>query len=101
MIDRFENLQNLLDKRDKEIEKLKREIEDLKAGHYAESCKDGAEIHRLRRCILKMTKKWLSAIDDMYSRLDDVNGLDDDDVVDWSKVSHLRHNLDKVMEKWK
>lgn len=81
-----------------DVDKL---IEDLKAGHYAESCKDGAEIHRLRRCIIKMTVKWLSAIVEMYSRLDDVDGLYDDDVVDWAKVSDLRNNLNKVLEKWK
>ena len=81
-----------------DVDKL---IEDLKAGHYAESCKDGAEIHRLHRCVIRMTKKWLSAIDGMYSRLDDVHGLDDDDVEDWDKVSELRDKLNKVLEKWK
>ena len=81
-----------------DVDKL---IEDLKAGHYAESCKDGAEIHRLHRCAIRMTKQWLSAIDDMYSRLDDVHGLDDQDVLDWDKVSDLHNKLDKVLEKWK
>lgn len=81
-----------------DVDKL---IEDLKAGHYAESCKDGAEIRRLRRCIIKMTKRWLWAKEDMYSRLDDVHGLDDDDVEEWDKVSDLADKLDKVMEKWK
>ena len=81
-----------------DVDKL---IEDLKAGHYAESCKDGAEIHRLHRCIIRMTRQWLSAIDDMYSRLDDVHGLDDQDVMDWDKVSDLHSKLNKVLEKWK
>jgi len=81
-----------------DVDKL---IEDLKAGHYAESCKDGAEIHRLRRCIIKMTKRWLRAKDHMYSRLDDVHGLDDVDVEEWDKVSDLDDRLDKVLEKWK
>lgn len=64
------------------------------------SAKD-AEIRRLHRCIIRMTKQWLSAIEDMYSRLDDVHGLDDDDVDDWEKVSELCDKLDKVLEKWK
>lgn len=81
-----------------DVDKL---LEDLKAGHYAESCKAGAEIHRLHRCIIRMTRQWLSAIDDMYSRLDDVHGLDDQDVMDWDKVSDLHDKLSKVLEKWK
>ena len=59
------------------------------------------EIRRLHRCVIRMTRQWLGAIDEMYSRLDDVHGLDDDDVEDWEKVSHLRKNLKKVLEKWK
>ena len=89
-----EDVEKLLAEKDKEIE-------DLKAGHYAESCKDGAEIHRLHRCIIRMTRQWLSAIDDMYSRLDDVHGLDDQDTMDWDKVSDLHDKLSKVLEKWK
>lgn len=60
-----------------------------------------AEIRRLHRCIIRMTKQWLSAIDDMYSRLDDVHGLDDQDVLDWDKVSDIHNKLNKVLEKWK
>lgn len=60
-----------------------------------------AEIRRLHRCVIRMTRQWLSAIDDMYSRLDDVHGMDDQDVIDWEKVSELHDKLDKVLEKWK
>lgn len=60
-----------------------------------------AEISRLHRCIIRMTRQWLSAIDDMYSRLDDVHGMDDQDVMDWDKVSDLHDKLNKVLEKWK
>jgi hypothetical protein len=59
------------------------------------------EIRRLHRCIIRMTRQWLSAVDDMYSRLDDVDGLDDQDVIDWDKVTDLHDNLNKVLEKWK
>lgn len=59
------------------------------------------EIRRLHRCVIRMTQQWLSAMDEMYSRLDDVHGMDDDDVVEWEKVSHLRNKLKKVLEKWK
>jgi hypothetical protein len=45
--------------------------------------------------------KWLSAIDDMYSRLDDMNRLDDQDVLDWDIVTDLHDKMDKVLEKWK
>jgi hypothetical protein len=37
----------------------------------------------------------------MYSRLDDVHGLDDQDVMDWDKATELHDNLNKVLEKWK
>ena len=81
-----------------DVDKL---IEDLKAGHYAESVDAGMEIRRLHRCIIRMTRQWLSAVDDMYSRLDDVHGMDDQDIMDWDKVTDLHDKLNKVLEKWK
>jgi hypothetical protein len=89
-----EDVEKLLAEKDKEIE-------DMKADEYVRSVDDGMEIHRLHRCVVRMTKQWLSAIDDMYSRLDDVHGLDDQDVMDWDKVTDLHNKLDKVLEKWK
>jgi hypothetical protein len=107
-----EDVEKLLAAKDKEIEDmqakeskkvnaLKKKIEDMKADEYVRSVDDGMEIRRLHRCVVKMTRQWLSAIDDMYSRLDDVHGLDDQDVLDWDKVSDLHNKLDKVLEKWK
>lgn len=89
-----EDVEKLIAEKDKEIE-------DMKANEYVRSVDDGMEIRRLHRCVILMTRRWLGAIDEMYSRLDDVHGLDDDDVEDWEKVSHLRKNLNKVLEKWK
>jgi hypothetical protein len=74
----------------------------ISANDLSDGLKDAhEEIRRLHRCIIRMTRQWLSAIDDMYSRLDDVHGLDDDDVMDWDKVTELHDNLNKVLEKWK
>lgn len=89
-----EDVEKLLAEKDKEIE-------NMKADEYVRSVDDGMEIRRLHRCVVKMTRQWLSAIDEMYSRLDDVHGLDDDDVEDWEKVSDLHNKMDKVLEKWK
>ena len=89
-----EDVEKLLSEKDKEIE-------NMKADEYVRSVDDGTEILRLHRCVVKMTRQWLSAIDDMYIRLDDVHGLDDQDVLDWVKVSNLRDTLDKVLKKWK
>lgn len=94
-------LQEEIHKLRRENSVLKEQIEGLKANSYVQSIDDGMEIRRLRRCLVKMTKHWLSAIDDMYSRLDDVHGLDDQDVLDWEKVADLRDKMDKVLEKWK
>ena len=80
---------------------LKAKLEDVQATAYAEGVDAGMEIRRLHRCIIRMTRQWLSAVDDMYSRLDDVHGLDDKDVMDWDKVTDLHDNLNKVLEKWK
>lgn len=94
-------IEDLQAKSDKKVKALKKKIEDIQADEYVRSVDDGMEIRRLRRCLVKMTKQWLSAIDDMYSRLDDVHGLDDQDVLDWDKVSDLHSKMDKVLEKWK
>lgn len=94
-------IEDLQAKSEKKVKALKKKIEDIQADEYVRSVDDGMEIRRLRRCLVKMTKQWLSAIDDMYSRLDDVHGLDDQDVMDWDKVSELHNKLDKVLEKWK
>lgn len=96
-----EDVEKLLAEKDKEIERLKKKIEDMYADEYVRSVDDGMEIRRLHRCVVKMTRQWLSAIDDMYSRLDDVHGLDDQDVLDWDKVSDLHSKMNKVLEKWK
>ena len=89
-----EDVEKLIAEKDKEIE-------DMKANEYVRSVDDGMEIRRLHRCVILMTMKWLGAMDDMYSRLDDVHGLDDQDVLDWEKVSDLHSKMDKVLEKWK
>ena len=89
-----EDVEKLLAEKDKQIE-------DMKANEYVRSVDDGMEIRRLHRCVVKMTRQWLSAIDDMYSRLDNVHGLDDQDVMDWEKVTELHDKLDKVLEKWR
>ena len=94
-------LEDILDKERAKVKELEKKIEDMKADEYVRSVDDGMEIHRLHRCVVKMTRRWLSAIDDMYSRLDDVHGLDDQDVLDWEKVSNLHNKMDKVLEKWK
>lgn len=96
-----DELEDMLDRERENVKALKKQIEDMKADEYVRSVDDGMEIHRLHRCVVKMTRQWLSAIDDMYSRLDDVHGLDDQDVLDWEKVSNLHKKLDKVLEKWK
>lgn len=96
-----DELEAMLDKERDNVRALKKKIEDIQADEYVRSVDDGMEIRRLRRCLVKMTKQWLSAIDDMYSRLDDVHGLDDQDVLDWEKVSDLHDKMDKVLEKWK
>ena len=94
-------LEDILDKERAKVKELEKKIEDMKADEYVRSVDDGMEIHRLHRCVVKMTRRWLSAIDDMYSRLDDVHGLDDQDVLDWEKVTDLHNKLEKVLEKWK
>lgn len=94
-------LEDILDKERAKVKELEKKIEDMKADEYVRSVDDGMEIHRLHRCVVKMTRRWLSAIDDMYSRLDDVHGLDDKDVLDWEKVTDLHNKLEKVLEKWK
>lgn len=96
-----DELEAMLDRERDNVRALKKKIEDMKANEYVRSVDDGMEIRRLHRCVVKMTKQWLSAIDDMYSRLDDVHGLDDQDVQDWDKVSDLHSKMDKVLEKWK
>lgn len=96
-----DELEAMLDKERDNVRALKKQIEDMNADEYVRSIDDGMEIHRLHRCVVKMTRQWLSAIDDMYSRLDDVHGLDDQDVLDWEKVTDLHDKLDKVLEKWK
>ena len=96
-----DELEAMLDKERDNVRALKKQIEDMKADEYVRSVDDGMEIHRLHRCVIKMTRQWLSAIDDMYSRLDDVHGLDDQDVLDWEKVTDLHDQLDKVLEKWR
>lgn len=93
-------LEDILDKERAKVKELEKKIEDMKADEYVRSVDDGMEIHRLHRCVVKMTIRWLSAIDDMYSRLDDVHGLDDKDVLDWEKVTDLHNKLEKVLEKW-
>ena len=94
-------IEDMQAKEDKKVKALKKKIEDMKADEYVRSVDDGMEIHRLHRCVIRMTKQWLSAIDDMYSRLDDVHGLDDQDVLEWDKVSDLHDKMNKVLEKWK
>lgn len=94
-------LEDILDKERAKVKELEKKIEDMKADEYVRSVDDRMEIHRLHRCVVKMTRRWLSAIDDMYSRLDDVHGLDDKDVLDWEKVTDLHNKMDKVLEKWK
>ena len=96
-----DDLESMLDKEREKVKELEKKIEDMKADEYVRSVDDGTEIRRLHRCLVKMTKQWLSAIDDMYSRLDNVHGLDDDDVEDWEKVSKLRKKMSKVLEKWR
>jgi hypothetical protein len=96
-----DELEAMLDKERDNVKELEKKIEDMKADEYVRSVDDGMEIHRLHRCVVKMTMKWLSAIDDMYSRLDDMNRIDDQDVLDWDKVTDLHDKMDKVLEKWK
>ena len=96
-----DELEDMLDKERAKVKELEKKIEDIQANEYVRSVDDGMEIRRLHRCVIRMTKQWLSAIEDMYSRLDDVHGLDDQDVLDWDKVSDLHNKLDKVLEKWK
>lgn len=96
-----DELEDMLDKERAKVKELEKKIKDVQATAYADSVDAGMEIRRLHRCIIRMTRQWLSAIDDMYSRLDDVHGLDDDDVMDWDKVTELHDNLNKVLEKWK
>lgn len=96
-----DELEAMLDKEREKVKELEKKIEDMQANEYVRSVDDGMEIHRLHRCVVRMTRQWLSAIDDMYSRLDDVHGLDDQDVLDWEKVSDLHNKLEKVLEKRK
>lgn len=96
-----DELEAMLDKERAKVKELEKKIEDMKADEYVRAVDDGMEIHRLHRCVVKMTRRWLSAIDDMYSRLDDVHGLDDKAVLDWEKVTDLHNKMDKVLEKWK
>jgi hypothetical protein len=96
-----DELEDMLDKERAKVKELEKKIEDIQANEYVRSVDDGMEIRRLHRCVTRMTMMWLSAIEDMYSRLDDVHGLDDNDVEDWDKVSDLRDKLNKVLEKWK
>ena len=106
-----DELEAMLDKESKKVNALKKKIEDMKADEYVRSVDDGMEIHRLHRCVVKMTRQWLSAIDDMYSSItpgqrmsvleQDHFKYDDQDVLDWEKVSNLHSKLDKVLEKWK
>ena len=96
-----DELEDMLSKEREKVKALEKRIEDIQATAYAESVDAREEIRRLHRCIIRMTRQWLSAVDDMYSRLDDIHGLDDQDVLDWDKVSDLHDNLNKVLEKWK
>jgi len=96
-----EDLESMLDKEREKVKELEKKIEDMQANEYVRSVDDGMEIRRLHRCVVRMTRQWLSAVDDMYSRLDDVHGLDDQDVLDWDKVTTLHEKLKKVLEKWK
>jgi 5-bromo-4-chloroindolyl phosphate hydrolysis protein len=96
-----DELEAMLDKERDNVKELEKKIEDMKADEYVRSVDDGMEIHRLHRCVVKMTMKWLSAIDDMYSRLDNMNRLDDQDVLGWDLISNLRDKMKKVLEKWK
>ena len=96
-----DELEAMLDKEREKVKALKKKIEDMQANEYVRSVDDGMEIRRLHRCVVKMTRQWLSAIDDMYSRLDDVHGLDDQDDLDWEKVTDLHDKMNKVLEKWK
>lgn len=95
-----DELEDMLDKERDNVKDLEKKIEDMRTDEYVRSVDDGMEIRRLHRCVVKMTRQWLRAIDDMYSRLDDVHGLDDQDVLDWEKVTDLHDKLDKVLEKW-
>ena len=96
-----DELEAMLDKEREKVKALEKKIEDMQANEYVRSVDDGMEIRRLHRCLVRMTRQWLSAVDDMYSRLDDVHGLDDQDVLDWDKVTTLHEKLKKVLEKWK
>lgn len=96
-----DELEAMLDKEREKVKELEKKIEDMQANEYVRSVDDGMEIRRLHRCLVRMTRQWLSAVDDMYSRLDDVHGLDDQDVLDWDKVTTLHEKLKKVLEKWK
>ena len=95
-----DELEDMLDKERDNVKDLEKKIEDMRTDEYVRSVDDGMEIRRLHRCVVKMTRQWLRAIDDMYSRLDDVHGLDDQDVLDWEKVTDLHDKFDKVLEKW-
>ena len=96
-----DELEDMLDREREKVKALEKKIEDMQSNEYVRSIDDGMEIRRLHRCIVRMTRQWLSAIDDMYSRLDDVHGLDDQDVSDWDKVTELHEKLKKVLEKWR
>ena len=96
-----DELEDMLHKEREKVKALEKKIEDIHANEYVRSVDDGMEIRRLHRCVVRMTRQWLSAIDDMYSRLDDVHGLDDQDVLDWEKISDLHEKMNKVLEKWK
>ena len=96
-----DELEDMLGKERENVKALEKKIEDIQATAYVENVDAGMEIRRLHRCIIRMTRQWLSAVDDMYSRLDDVHGLDDQDVMDWGKVTDLHDKLSKVLAKWK
>lgn len=96
-----DELEDMLDKERAKVKDLEKQIEDMKNEEHERSVEKGMEIRRLRRSIIKMFKLSLSVGEEMYSRLDSVHGLDDDDVMNWEKVSTLRENLNKVLEKWK
>lgn len=48
----------VLAEKDNEIEKLKAELESLKASHYTESVDAGMENRRLKRALWLMTAEW-------------------------------------------
>ena len=98
-----DELEDMLDKEREKVKDLKEEIESIHADEYVRSVDDGMEIRRLRRCLTKMTKKWLETKIDMYKSLEELSDWPIGEAMVHSRDLSLRQldNLDKILEKWR